>query len=70
MVVCLKISNSPGIQILEHYASSIRLMDTRYLPRGERQWTCRVWVKQLLKLLHDNHYIQLPWSIGIMTHVE
>lgn len=42
-------------------------MDTRYLPRGERQWTCRVWVKQLLKLLHDNRYIQLPWSLGIIS---
>lgn len=36
------------------------LMDPRYLPRGEPQWTCRVWVKTVLEMAERQRYIRLP----------
>ncbi|KAH9897350.1 hypothetical protein F4778DRAFT_782938 [Xylariomycetidae sp. FL2044] len=60
LVVCLKIADSPGIDALEYCASQVRLMDPRFIPRGERQWTCRVWVKEILLVLHNNGYLRLP----------
>lgn len=51
MVVCLKIANFPGAEALDYCSSSVGLMDPRYLPRSERQWTCRVWVKEVLRVL-------------------
>lgn len=64
MVVILRIANSPGMQVLRQCASSIGLMDPRFLPREERRWTCRVWVKQFLLALHNRRYVELPSSIG------
>ncbi|KAI0840597.1 hypothetical protein F5Y06DRAFT_263136 [Hypoxylon sp. FL0890] len=63
MVVILKITDSPGLNALKKCASSIRLMDPAYLPRGESRWTCRVWVKEVLNSLHKNGYIELPSGI-------
>ncbi|KAH7194488.1 hypothetical protein DER44DRAFT_889579 [Fusarium oxysporum] len=60
MVVCLKIVEAPTVEYLNHYASQIPLMDPSYLPAGESQWTCRVWVKETLKRLHKNSQIVLP----------
>ncbi|CAJ2507752.1 Uu.00g089380.m01.CDS01 [Anthostomella pinea] len=69
MVVFLAIASSPGVQQLESLASSIRLMDKRYLPKGESQWTCRVWVKDFLVALHRNHLIRLPESIDFIERM-
>ncbi|KAG4222453.1 hypothetical protein PC116_g29073 [Phytophthora cactorum] len=63
-IVILKIANSPGMDILRQYAGSIRLMDPRYLPHGEPEWTCRVWLKEVLKSLHNDRYITLDVDIG------
>lgn len=64
MVVVLKIANSPGMDAVESCTDSVRLMDDRHLPSGERQWTCRVWVKEILKALHRTGYIRLPADVG------
>ncbi|KAL7627722.1 hypothetical protein AAE478_001917 [Parahypoxylon ruwenzoriense] len=63
LVVVLKIANSPGLDALNRCASSIRLMDPRYLPQGESRWTCRVWIKEVLNSLHRNRYIHLPSGV-------
>ncbi|KAK4446310.1 hypothetical protein QBC34DRAFT_383463 [Podospora aff. communis PSN243] len=60
LVVILKIAHTPGMDALEFCANSVHLMDPRYLPPGERQWTCRVWVKEVLRLLNKSGYIKLP----------
>ncbi|KAL2169000.1 hypothetical protein VTG60DRAFT_6573 [Thermothelomyces hinnuleus] len=60
MVACLKIAGSPGMAALEYAASAVPLMDDRCLPRGESQWTSRVWVKEVLNLLERKRYIRLP----------
>jgi len=64
MVVVLKIAQSLSIEALDQCARSVRLMDPKYLPRGERQWTCRVWVKEVLGVLHQNKYISLPADLS------
>ncbi|KAK4466048.1 hypothetical protein QBC42DRAFT_259892 [Cladorrhinum samala] len=64
MVVVLKIAQSLSIEALDQCARSVRLMDPKYLPRGERQWTCRVWVKEVLGVLHQNKYISLPADLN------
>lgn len=64
MVVVLKIADSPGIDILRQCAASVHLMDPRYLPQGENEWTCRVWVKEVLNSLHKYRYIELPMDVG------
>ncbi|KAI1745672.1 hypothetical protein F4680DRAFT_443143 [Xylaria scruposa] len=64
MVVVLKIGSSVSLRALDAYASSVHLMDPRYLPRGEVQWTCRVWVKEVLYLLHKAQLISLPCSLS------
>ncbi|KAI0449741.1 hypothetical protein F5B21DRAFT_493395 [Xylaria acuta] len=64
MVVVLKIGSSVSLRALDAYASSVHLMDPRYLPRGEVQWTCRVWVKEVLHLLHNAQLITLPCNLS------
>jgi hypothetical protein len=64
MLVCLKIADSPGLDALKSAISAVRLMDKRYLPRGEPQWTCRVWVKEVLHVLVKRNHIGLPKSVG------
>ncbi|KAI1160385.1 hypothetical protein F5B18DRAFT_507709 [Nemania serpens] len=64
MVVVLKIGSSISFRALDAYASSVHLMDPRYLPRGEIQWTCRVWVKEVLNLLHNAQLISLPCNLS------
>jgi hypothetical protein len=34
------------------------------MPVGERQWTCRVYVKEALNALHNDRILSLPASIG------
>ncbi|KAK3332700.1 hypothetical protein B0T19DRAFT_482908 [Cercophora scortea] len=63
MVVCMKIADLADRSAFEACASSVRLMDRRYLPRGEPQWTCRVWVKEVLLTLDRSRYIALPLTI-------
>ncbi|KAI5456807.1 hypothetical protein BGZ63DRAFT_458066 [Mariannaea sp. PMI_226] len=63
MVVCLKIANAPRVETLHHFASQVPLMNPRHLPKREPQWTCRVWVKETLKVLHENHQIELPADV-------
>lgn len=64
MVACLKIASSPGAQVVDEAAGQVGLMDRRYLPRGEQQWTCRVFVKQVLQKLRDKRHIVLPKGVG------
>jgi hypothetical protein len=71
MVACLKIASSPDPKALDAVAKSIHLMDRRYLPANEPQWTCRVWVKELLSKLHDKRYIVLPMGVdGIERYCQ
>ena len=64
MVVCLMIAKSPKAEYLDHYASRIPLMNCSHLPAGEPKWTCRVWVKETLKALHEKGQIVLPADVG------
>jgi hypothetical protein len=64
MAACLKIAKSPGARVMADIADHVGLMDKRYLPIGEPQWTCRVFVKQVLQRLHDKGHIILPMSIS------
>ncbi|KAI0843960.1 hypothetical protein F5Y00DRAFT_249814 [Daldinia vernicosa] len=66
MVVVLKIADAPSLDTLRKCASSIHLMDPRYLPRGEDRWTCRVWVKEMLKSLHKHRCISLPADVDVI----
>ncbi|TWU72122.1 hypothetical protein ED733_002219 [Metarhizium rileyi] len=66
LVVCLKIDNAPSIQTLDRVACSVRLMDHAHLPWGETQWTCRVWVKEVLRALHENRQILLARNIDTL----
>lgn len=65
MVVSLKIAHAPPVHVLKHYAAAVRLMDLRYLPRDEVRWSCRVWVKELLKVLSRDGHISLPLTPGM-----
>jgi hypothetical protein len=62
MVVALQISSLSSVRTLIRCAESVPLMDRRRLPGGERMWTCRVWVKEVLNVLHKNNFIRLPMS--------
>ncbi len=64
MVVVLRIAHSPGMDAIEFCAKTVCLMDRRYLPSGESQWTCRVWVKEVLGALQKLGYFQLPSDLG------
>lgn len=64
MVACLKIADSPGAQVVDAAADAVGLMDRRYLPSSEPQWTCRVFVKQVLQRLHNKRHIELPMDVG------
>jgi hypothetical protein len=64
MLVCLKVADSPGLDALKSAASAVRLMDKRYLPRGEPRWTCRVWVKEVISALVTSRLIRLSISVG------
>ncbi|KAH6621479.1 hypothetical protein B0J18DRAFT_432604 [Chaetomium sp. MPI-SDFR-AT-0129] len=59
LVVALKIADSPGIDVLDKAAATVRLMEPRSLPPSERRWTCRVWVKEVLTVLAKNRQIRL-----------
>jgi hypothetical protein len=64
MVACLRIGNSPGIKVLKACADAIPLMNASSLPRNEPQWTCRVWVKNMLFNLGQYKYLKLPSDLG------
>ncbi|TFY52226.1 hypothetical protein EVJ58_g10133 [Rhodofomes roseus] len=65
MVVALKIADSPGPNILQHFTSTnvVHLMHPGSLPVGEDFWTCRVWVKEVLQKLNKSGHIRLPTDI-------
>ncbi|KAL2176139.1 uncharacterized protein P884DRAFT_245810 [Thermothelomyces heterothallicus CBS 202.75] len=66
MLVFLKIAKSPGLDALRYAASAVRLTDKRALPPGEPRWTCRVWVKEVLRVMEENQFIKLPMSIDAL----
>ncbi|KAJ8453737.1 hypothetical protein ONZ51_g13430 [Trametes cubensis] len=70
MVVVLRVTSTPGTQNLDYFSSAsfVHLMDRRYLPQGEQYWTCRVWVKEVLKTLHNNRRIVLPANVVVPVH--
>ncbi|ATY61874.1 hypothetical protein A9K55_007913 [Cordyceps militaris] len=63
MTCCLKVARAPSLESIKAVASTVRLMDPRYLPRNEPLWTCRVWVKEVLASLEANGLTQLPVSV-------
>ncbi|KEY64698.1 hypothetical protein S7711_02897 [Stachybotrys chartarum IBT 7711] len=63
MAVCLGVAASPSMDVLLACAQSIPLMDPRQIPRGEQQWTCRVFIKEFLNLMHVQGHVKLPGSI-------
>ncbi|KAI0161247.1 hypothetical protein GGR57DRAFT_454085 [Xylariaceae sp. FL1272] len=71
MVMILKIGSSISPDVLKSHASSVHLMDPKYLPSGEPQWTCRVWVKEVLRMLQIAKVLILPCSIqALETHCQ
>ncbi|KAL7278132.1 hypothetical protein PYCCODRAFT_1469456 [Trametes coccinea BRFM310] len=65
MLVIMKISSSPGEVAMELFSSYqwVPLMDQKRIPWGEERWTCRVWVKEVLKVLQAQNQIRLPSDI-------
>lgn len=64
MIVALKIAHAPDVQDLKALAQRVPLMDKQSLPENESQWTSRVWVKEMLNLLHEQGKIILPADTG------
>ncbi|KAK4222192.1 hypothetical protein QBC38DRAFT_401978 [Podospora fimiseda] len=71
LVCVLKIGSSPGKENIERFAdrkyndkSYVHLMDPRYLPHGEQEWTCRVWVKEVLNAMANNRVMKLPADVN------
>ncbi|KFA56256.1 hypothetical protein S40293_10345 [Stachybotrys chartarum IBT 40293] len=63
MVVCLGVTASPSMDILVSCAQSIPLMNPKLIPHGERKWTSRVFLKELLNLIHVQGHVKLPDSV-------
>lgn len=55
---------------MKSIAAQVPLMDPRHIPRGEVQWTCRVWVKEVLRGLQRHQVIELPGTIGRFMYRE
>ncbi|KGQ08668.1 hypothetical protein BBAD15_g5998 [Beauveria bassiana D1-5] len=53
---------------MKSIAAQVPLMDPRHIPRGEVQWTCRVWVKEVLRGLQRHQVIELPGTIEDIEH--
>ncbi|KAM0740278.1 hypothetical protein ACQRIT_005462 [Beauveria bassiana] len=68
MTACLVLCRAPSIDTIKSIAAQIPLMDPRHIPRGEVQWTCRVWVKELLSGLQRHQVIKLPGTIENIEH--
>jgi len=62
--VCLKIGNAPSSSAIDRCVSKVPLMIRSGLPGNERQWTCRVYVKEALIALHNDRLLELPASVG------
>lgn len=60
LVAVLRISRSPGLEVLESCANSIGPMDPSNLPAGEPRWTSVLWVREMLRALQNNGHINLP----------
>ncbi|KAI1345431.1 hypothetical protein F5Y01DRAFT_320766 [Xylaria sp. FL0043] len=68
LITVFKIGGNISLQSLDACASSVPLMDPRYLPRGEVQWTCRVWVKEALRALQEAGLLSLPCSLNSLEN--
>lgn len=68
LVAFLKISCSPGREVLETCADWIGPMDPSNLPAGEPRWTSVLWVREMLRTLQNNGHISLPASLGSCQH--
>ncbi|KAM3435323.1 hypothetical protein MY4824_004904 [Beauveria thailandica] len=68
MTACLVLCRAPSIDNIKSIAAQVPLMDPRHIPRGEVQWTCRVWVKELLRGMQRHQVIELPGTIENIEH--
>ncbi|KAI0007109.1 hypothetical protein F4779DRAFT_593363 [Xylariaceae sp. FL0662B] len=66
MIVCLKIADAPVHSAIDSIAERVPLMNRSKLPSDERQWTCRVWVKETLGYLHRAKILRLPASLDVI----
>ena len=64
MVACLKIGEASSSTAIHRCVSTVPLMSRSRMPAGERQWTCRVYVKEALNALHNDRILSLPASVG------
>ncbi|KAK3943595.1 hypothetical protein QBC46DRAFT_35571 [Diplogelasinospora grovesii] len=70
MVVALMVAQPVTWEQVSFCAKSVRLMNPKYLPLGEPRWTCRVWVKEVIKALQKSNYISLPESVKDVDDIE
>jgi hypothetical protein len=67
MVVCLKVpttSNAGALmRALDSAESRVPLMCPPY-PDGEGRWTCRVWVKEVLRMLQADGLVLQTMDVG------
>jgi hypothetical protein len=63
MAVCLMVHKSPGYNALARCSKAVPFKNGRPAP-PETKWTCRVWVKQVLTMLHAEKQIMLSVSVG------
>ncbi|KAM3456657.1 hypothetical protein MY3296_001612 [Beauveria thailandica] len=68
MTACLLLCRAPSINTIKSIAAQVPLMDPRHIPRGEVQWTCRVWVKEVLRGLQRHRVVDLPDMIENIEH--
>ncbi|KUJ15475.1 uncharacterized protein LY89DRAFT_735582 [Mollisia scopiformis] len=64
MTVCVKIGDVSSTTAIHRCVSTVPLMSRSRIPAGERQWTCRVYVKEALNALHNAQLLSLPASVG------
>lgn len=64
---CLKVAYVPDSRGLIKAISAIPIMDEGALPTGEKRWTSRLWVREVLGKLQKERLISLPVGIGKMT---
>lgn len=68
LIVCLKIADVPSSTAIDRCVSRVPLMSRSAIPAGERQWTCRVYVKEALIALHNDRLLNLPASVSKLSY--
>ncbi|KAM3510129.1 hypothetical protein MY10362_000168 [Beauveria mimosiformis] len=68
LTACLILCRAPSVSTIKSIAAQVPLMDPRHIPHGEVQWTCRVWVNEVLRGLERQRMIKLPGTIESIEH--